>query len=229
MIPVHVIIPAAGSGSRIGADLPKLLLPLAGVPIIVRTVRSVLQCADVTDVIVTAPAGYEGHYRNLLQKEKVQVVTGGASRTESVFIALQHLAKNIKDPEKELVMVHDGARCFISLDIIERSLAAASEKKAVTVAVPVIDSIKKVIDTAQVVESLDRSTLVAVQTPQVFTFNLLMRAHLKQQESGSPATDDASLVESIHPVFTVEGDRKNFKVTTPFDLQIAEFLAAPNK
>ena len=223
MLPIHVIIPAAGSGSRMGASLPKLLLELAGAPIIVRTLRSVLQLKNIAQIIVTAPKEYVSTYRELLTPESglITVVCGGKTRQESVRIALAEISRKIIHPEKELVLIHDGARCFVTKKILEDAVMGGEKYKAVTVAVPVIDSIKRVNNDGVAIESLQRSELWIIQTPQVFTFSLINNAHHSNE---SIATDDASLVEKFHPVYMVEGDRCNIKVTTPFDLKIAKAL-----
>lgn len=223
MLPIHVIIPAAGSGSRMGASLPKLLLELAGVPIVVRTLRTICQLKDVVQIVVTAPKEYVATYRDLLAPESdlVTVVCGGKTRQESVKIALAEISKKVINPEEELVLIHDGARCFVTKKILEDAVEGAEKHHAITVAVPVIDSIKRVDDRGVTKESLQRSELWAIQTPQVFTYSLIDKAH---QSDNTVATDDASLVESFYPVHIVEGDRCNIKVTTPFDLKIAKAL-----
>lgn len=223
MNPIHVIIPAAGSGSRMGAGLPKLLLELDGVPLIIRTLNAIFSIEGLGSVVVTAPCEYLETYQSLIQKNfpNVHVVVGGKTRQESVAIALNKIALDIKDPDNELVVIHDGARCLVLKETIEQAITEAKIYDAVTVAVPLIDSIKEVDASGTVIKSLDRSRLWAVQTPQVFKFSLLKKAH---QQVNIKATDDASLVETFHAVHIVPGDRSNIKITTPYDLKIAKCL-----
>ena len=153
--------------------------------------------------------------------KKFVVVTGGASRQESVRRGIEAAQKLIRNPEEAIVAVHDCARCLVSEEIIKRAIDGALKFDAVTVAVPVIDTIKRANQEGLIVETLDRSALWQIQTPQVFRFRLLQQAHVT---SINNATDDAALVEQIAPVRLVEGSRRNIKVTTPEDLLIAEAL-----
>jgi len=216
---IYVVIPAAGSGSRMRAFIPKLLLELAGVPIIVRTLRTILTLECVEQIVVTAPRDYLEQYERLLVAEsrKVNVIIGGTSRQESVCKALDF----IKADDDALVLIHDGARCFVTLDVLKRAIEGAVRFHAITVAVPVVDSIKRANGDKVVLESLDRSSLWSIQTPQVFEYGIIKKAHASKCDM---STDDASLVEKVFPVHIVLGDEKNFKVTTPFDLQVAKFL-----
>jgi 2-C-methyl-D-erythritol 4-phosphate cytidylyltransferase len=148
----------------------------------------------------------------------VHVVTGGAERSDSVRHALDAV------PDADVVLVHDAARCLTPVNVIRAVVEAVlAGQRAVVPVLPVIDTIKQVHPEGQVVSTVDRSALRVVQTPQGFAADLLRRAH---QESGGPVTDDAGLVERMgEPVTTVPGHPFAFKITTPFDLLVAEAIA----
>ena len=128
--------------------------------------------------------------------------------------------------QPEIVAVHDAARCLVSSELVSRSIDGAIANRAVTAAVPLVDSLKRVDDSGKVVASVPREHLWLVQTLQVFSFELLVRAHT---EGGAEATDDASLVERFHPVMIVEGERRNLKITTPEDLLLARCLVGEER
>jgi len=143
----------------------------------------------------------------------VQVVPGGAVRQQSVFLGLKALPA-----DTEWVIIHDGARPFLTADLVRRGLEAVREHRAVAIAVPVKDTIKRVRE-FQVVDTPPRSELWAVQTPQIFSYELIVAAHERAEEQGITATDDCALVEELgHPVQIVPGEYGNIKVTTPEDL-----------
>jgi 2-C-methyl-D-erythritol 4-phosphate cytidylyltransferase len=202
------IIPAAGSGERLGASGPKAFAMCGG--------RSLLDWSlevleDVCDrVVVAVPAGFEDTDR----------VLGGASRSESVRLALAAA------PEASVAVVHDAARPLISRDLVERCLEALSGGWAgVVAAAPVSDTIKEADPSGRVVRTLDRSALWAIQTPQVFPADVLRRALDVEAATLAAATDDASLVEAAGgSVRVVEAPPENIKVTRPVDLALAEAL-----
>lgn len=214
------VIVAAGSASRMGG-IDKVMAPLAGEPMIVRTVRAFQQCDAIAEiVIVTRPdliMPITGLCRGM---DKVRtVVAGGKSRQESVHLGLNALSEDV-----ELAAVHDGARPLISQAVIDRTVRAAHSYGAAAPAVPVKDTIK-VVRGGVVAATPDRTFLYAVQTPQVFDFDILRGALKKAEEDGAAVTDDCSAVERMGmSVKIVEGDERNLKVTTPMDLKIAELL-----
>lgn len=214
------VIVAAGSASRMGG-IDKVMAPLAGEPMIVRTVRAFQQCDAIAEiVIVTRPdliMPITGFCRGM---DKVRtVVAGGKSRQESVHLGLNALSEDVK-----LAAVHDGARPLISQAVIDRTVRAAHSYGAAAPAVPVKDTIK-VVRGGVVAATPDRAFLYAVQTPQVFDFDILRGALKKAEEDGAAVTDDCSAVERMGmSVKIVEGDERNLKVTTPMDLKIAELL-----
>lgn len=214
------VIVAAGSASRMGG-IDKVMAALGGEPMIARTVRAFQQCGAIADiVIVTRPDLIRPISALCAQMDKVRmVVAGGQSRQESVALGLNALPKGV-----ELAAVHDGARPLITDAVIDRTVRAANSYGAAAPAVPVKDTIK-VVRGGLVTDTPDRASLQAVQTPQVFDFDLLRGALKKAAEDATAVTDDCSAVERLGmAVKIVEGDERNLKVTTPMDLKIAEML-----
>jgi len=214
---VAVLIPAGGLGTRIGSRTPKQFLRLGGAPILAMTLRHFTVHPDVAAVIVAAPAAHVARARALVARRRgVEVVTGGSTRQDSVWCALQ-----AAPGECEIAVVHDAVRPFISRALIDAVLAAAEAGGAAICALPIAETVKRVRD--GVVEgTLDRAGLWAVQTPQAFRTALLREAHEKARRDGVTGTDDAMLVERLgHPVRVVPGLAGNVKITTPDDLRRA--------
>ena len=216
---IGLIVPAAGSGERLGAGVPKALLPLAGQPLLVHAVRGALSSRVIDVVVVAAPADRVDEVRGLLAGEvtELRVVSGGADRRESVARALAELP-----PEADTVLVHDAARCLTPPGVFAAVAAAlAGGAAAVVPAVPVADTVKQVAH-GVVVGTPDRDTLRAVQTPQGFRRDVLERAHAT--EPGA-VTDDAGLVERLgFLVSVVAGHEEAFKITRSLDLVLAEAI-----
>ena len=214
------VIVAAGSASRMGG-IDKVMAPLDGEPMIVKTVRAFQQCDAIREiVVVTRPDLIVPIMDLCASMDKVRaVVTGGSSRQASVSLGLNALSEKVK-----LAAIQDGARPFVTWQLIDRVVRAAHSFGAAAPAIPVKDTIKEV--TGGVVKQTpDRSTLFAVQTPQVFDFDLLRAALKKAEQDEAQVTDDCSAVERMGmSVKIVEGDERNIKVTTPLDLKIAELL-----
>lgn len=218
---VAVIVPAAGKGERLGPGAPKALRELGGFPLLVHAVRTLAAARSVDLVVVAAPPDPQG----LAEVQRLvadlpgdtRVVAGGASRQESVALALAALPEDCA-----VVLVHDAARALTPVDVIEAVVAAVrGGAGAVIPVLPVADTVKAV-DGDLVTATVDRSTLRAVQTPQGFTRGVLTKAHAAS-DPAAPATDDAGLVEALGlPVRTVPGHAEAFKITTPFDLVLAE-------
>jgi 2-C-methyl-D-erythritol 4-phosphate cytidylyltransferase len=219
---VAVIVPAAGRGERLGPGAPKALRELGGSPLLVHAVRALVAARSVDVVCVAAPptaeevAEVQALVGRLSDKE-IRVVAGGATRQESVALALAALPEDCT-----VVLVHDAARALTPVELVEAvAHAVRSGKSAVVPVLPVADTIKAV-DGDVVTATVERSTLRAVQTPQGFSRDVLAKAHASADPS-LPATDDAGLVEALGlPVHTVPGHSEAFKVTTPFDLVLAE-------
>lgn len=214
------VIVAAGTASRMGG-IDKVMAPLQGEPMIVRTVRTFQNCDAISEIVIVTREDLILPISNLCREmPKVKaVVRGGSSRQESVAMGLNALSDKVK-----LVAIQDGARPLITWEVIDRTVRAANSYGAAAPAIPVKDTIK-VVEGRVVKYTPDRSTLFAVQTPQVFDFDLLRGALKKAELEGSAITDDCSAVELMGmSVKIVEGDERNIKVTTPMDLKIAEML-----
>ena len=214
------VIVAAGTASRMGG-IDKVMAPLGGEPMIVRTVRAFQNAAVIKEiVVVTRPDLIDSITQLCSGFDKVTaVVAGGSDRPESVENGLKALSDKVK-----LAAIQDGARPLVTDAVIDRTVRAAHTYGAAAPAIPVKDTIK--IENGGIVsQTPDRSTLRAVQTPQVFDYDLLCGALKKARQDKAAITDDCSAVERLQfSVKLVEGDERNIKVTTPIDLKIAEFL-----
>ncbi len=220
------IVPAAGRGERLGPGAPKALRSVAGTPILVHAVGSLIACGRIGLVVVAAPPTPEGvaEVRALLAGfgDVVRVVPGGETRQRSVGLALDAVPAHF-----EIVLVHDAARALTPPALIAAVVdAVAAGSDAVIPVLPVADTIKAVDPTGtNVTSTVDRSTLRAVQTPQGFRRSLLVKAHAAA--TAADTTDDAGLVERLGlPVTVIPGHAEAFKVTTPFDLLLAEAVWA---
>ena len=216
---VGAIIVAAGEGKRMGG-IDKVFAPLGGEPILMRATRPFQDCPLIDQIVVVVGGNNKEKCQHLVGKGEWSKVTdvclGGKRRQDSVAAGLERLK------DYEWVVVHDGARPLVTVDLIERGLEAAKETGAAAAAVPVTDTIKVVGDDEIVHETLSRQNLRAVQTPQVFRFDIIQIAH--QRDCGD-ATDDASLVEQMgHKVKLYAGSYDNIKITTPDDLALAEVI-----
>ena len=214
------VIVAAGTASRMGG-IDKVMAPLDGEPMIARTVRAFQESDVISEIVIVTREDLVLPISNLcggMDKVKA-VVTGGKSRQESVELGMNALSKEVK-----LAAIQDGARPLITWQVIDRVVRAANTFGGAVPGVPVKDTIK-VENGGLVKETPDRKTLRAIQTPQVFDFDLLRGALKKAKEDGAEVTDDCSAVERLGmKVKIVEGDERNIKVTTPMDLKIAEML-----
>lgn len=212
------VIVAAGTASRMGG-IDKVMAPLKGEPMIVRTARAFQQCDAVKEIVIVTRPDLVVAISDLCQGfDKVRsVIVGGASRQESVVLGLQALSEKV-----QLAAIQDGARPLITWQVIDRTVRAANTYGAAAPAIPVKDTIK-VVAGGIVKETPDRKTLQAVQTPQVFDIDLLKAALKKAADDNAQVTDDCSAVERLMmSVKIVEGDERNIKVTTPLDMKIAE-------
>lgn len=217
------IIVAGGKGRRMGADIPKQLLELGGRSILERTLEPFVCCGEIGRIVVVAGVEIlglvEAVIRTMSVQKEIMVVSGGRERQESVWNGLRAVGA-----EAGIVAVHDAVRPFVTPGVIGKCLAAAERYGAVTVARPVKETVKAV-EHGVVVETLNRSRLRIVQTPQAFRGELLARAHEAARAEGFMGTDDCMLVERLgHPVHIIEGSDWNIKITTPADLRIAEAI-----
>lgn len=218
------IIVAGGSGTRFGAEVPKQFLALRGIPILMRTIQAFEQAlAGVDhDIVVTLPSDQFGQWTALCRQHDFAVphrmVQGGSTRWHSVKNALDSIGEI---DGVDVIAVHDGVRPLAPIDMIQRVFNAARESGSAIPVVMLNDSVRQVGGDAS--HALDRSSLRAVQTPQVFDARLLLEAYGQPFEP--TFTDDASVVERAgHPVTLVEGDPVNLKITRPMDLALAEYL-----
>lgn len=213
---VVALVPAAGRGVRLGAGVPKAFAALAGMPLLWYAVRGLLDAGCVDEVVVAVAVEDRKRAATALTGfDRVSIVDGGAERSDSVRAALDAV------PMADVILVHDAARCLTPVATIRAVVAAVrAGHRAVVPVLPVADTIKQVDARGVVVATVDRSSLRVVQTPQGFDADLLRRAHAV---GGDHVTDDAGLVERLgEAVTTVPGDALAFKITTPFDLAVAE-------
>lgn len=222
---MYLLIPAAGSGRRMGSQRNKLLLPLLGQPVIAWTLLAAKQSKQIHWIgIIGQPddwPDFKEIVANLGLSKSVHFIQGGSTRQESVYRGLQGLPV-----VADRVLIHDGARCLVTPDLFDRCIKELEHCAGLIAAVPVKDTIKVVNATTQIIESTpDRSYLWAAQTPQGFQVEALRQCHEEGLRQGWEVTDDAALFEQCGlPVKIVPGEETNLKVTTPVDLTIAEFI-----
>ena len=221
---VHLLIAAAGSGRRMGADRNKLLLPLAGRPLIAWTLEAALRAERISWIGLVGQEVDRPAILSLVENAQKTVVwiQGGDTRQESVLRGLDALP-----PQANHVLIHDGARCLAEPDLFDRCAAALEQGAALIAATPVTDTIKRVDAEGLIVETPLRSELWAAQTPQGFVVDQLRQGHAEALKQGWSVTDDASLYERLGwPVRVLDAGPSNIKVTTPFDLTVAEAVLA---
>jgi len=216
---VCALIPAGGIGARLGHRTPKQFLALRGGSILTATVRHFARHPAIDAVVVAAPAAHLERARRAVRdlgRGRITVVAGGATRQESVWLALQ-----AAPVDATIAVVHDAVRPFITRGLIDTVLAAARNGGAAICALPIAETVKRVRD-GWVEMTVDRADLWTVQTPQAFRVDLLREAHEKARRDGIVGTDDAALVERLgHSVAVVRGIEGNLKITTPGDLRRA--------
>ncbi|MFF0063736.1 2-C-methyl-D-erythritol 4-phosphate cytidylyltransferase [Streptomyces sp. NPDC005279] len=228
------VIPAAGRGVRLGPGAPKALRALSGTPMLIHAVRAMAASRAVSLVVVVAPPDGAPEVKNLLdahalpERTDFLVVAGGDTRQESVRLGLEALPDNIS-----VVLVHDAARPLVPVDTVDAVIEAVRDgAPAVVPALPLADTVKEVEpkekgEPEPVVATPERARLRAVQTPQGFERDTLVRAHERVAVNGEGATDDAGMVEQLGvPVVVVPGHEEAFKVTRPLDLVLAEAVLA---
>lgn len=216
------VVVAAGSARRM-EGIDKVLAPLGEMPVLVHTLYAFQDCPAVGEIVVVTREDLLVEVGRLCREfalDKVRkVIVGGAERIHSVQAGLREV-----DPEAELIAIHDGARPLVTQDVIERAVEAAARSGAAAPAIPVVDTIKRWEDGLGV-ETVDRSCLRAVQTPQVFEAGLIRAAIQKALEDGELLTDDCGAVERLGKKVTLtEGSRENMKITTPLDLVLGEAI-----
>lgn len=219
-----LIIPAAGSGTRLNSSVPKPYLEIGGRSILEHTVGKFAQLEQLTSVIIACQAEHLEQTQAMLspllpEQIRLTVVEGGSERQYSIMNALEEVG------DEELTAVHDAVRPFVTPEQIKRCAVAAQQHGGAILAVPAKDTIKKVENGGRITETPDRNLLWQAQTPQIFRTELLKAAFQKAISEQYRGTDDASLVERVGgTVHVVEGSRENFKITYPLDMKVAEAL-----
>lgn len=217
-----VVIVAAGTGSRMKKDINKQFIKLKNKEIVAHTIEKFYNSENIDDIVVVIREDEEGYFnKNIKEKygfTNIKVAHGGNERQDSVFNGIKMLKK-----ECDVVLIHDGARPFVTDDIIKRSINKANENNAIVVGVKVKDTIKVVSDNGNIVDTPNRSYLWAVQTPQVFKYDIITKAYEDAYNNNYYGTDDAMLVERIgYNVKMIEGSYNNIKITTQEDLEFGE-------
>lgn len=214
-----VIIVAGGKGLRMGSDLPKQFLPLAGVPILMYTIMAFKKYDEEIEIIVVLPRSEQHYWQQLCQEQRFTVAHRIANAGETRFHSVKNGLALVEAPG--LVGVHDGVRPFVSDEVIRRCYELAEDHQAVVPVIDVVESVRHLTDGGS--ETVDRNDYKLVQTPQVFDVDLLKQAY--EQEFTPTFTDDASVVEAMgRSVYLTEGNRENIKITTPFDLTVGSAL-----
>lgn len=221
---MHLLIPAAGSGRRMGSDRNKLLLDLQGLPLLAWTLLAAEKSHQIQWMGIIGQEYDFSSFKQIIEGNKiekpVELIIGGDTRQASVYKGLQHLPDSATH-----VLIHDGARCLVTPQLLDNCAQALEKVPALIAAIPVKDTIKVVDETQLIVDTPDRNYLWAAQTPQGFEVPLLKKCHQRGQTEGWIVTDDAALLEKCQmPVKIVPGEETNLKVTTPVDLAIADFI-----
>ena len=228
---VTSIILAAGEGRRMGGEISKTYLPIAGRPLVLRTLDRVFSARTVDNVVLVIAAGELARCESMLRNDVDLrgrpwiLQSGGATRQQSAKRGLERVGA-----DTDIVIIHDGARPFVSAALIDRCVEAAADKGAVVIGLPVRDTIKVVAPEGLIQSTPERGNLWEIQTPQVFRRELIVAAHERAEREGARVTDDAMVVERTGaPVYVLEGERNNFKITLPEDIWLAEILIREGK
>lgn len=217
----YIIVVAGGKGLRMGGDIPKQFIPIKGKPVLMRTLEAFHAYDEHIHIILVLPADQQGYWKQLCATYGFTLPHRVADGGETRFHSVKNGLALVNDPDS-LVGVHDGVRPFVSQEVITACYDAAREKQAVIPVIGVVETVRRM-ETEEQSVTVPRDRYKLVQTPQVFTASLLKQAY--GQPYTSAFTDDASVVEALgHPVYLVPGNRENIKLTTPFDLKVAEVL-----
>ena len=217
----YVIIVAGGKGLRMGSDIPKQFLPIGGRPVLMRTIERFREYSPTLQIILVLPKAQQDYWQELCQEYHFNVEYQLADGGETRFHSVQHGLALIPDDAEGVVGVHDGVRPFPSIEVIHNCYEAARKHKAVIPVIPVVETVRHL--QGEVSVTVPRNDYRLVQTPQCFDIQLLKAANRQPYNDGF--TDDASVVEAFGFAITlVEGNRENIKITTPYDLKIAEVL-----
>jgi len=219
---IGVVIPAAGQGKRMGSRQNKIYMELNSYPILYYTLLVFTENRKIDQIVVVVKEDeLEYCQKDIIDRyfpaEKIKLVAGGKTRRESVYAGLK-----VFSPAIDYVIIHDGARPLITQNLLNDIIDALKENDAVSVGTKLKDTVKVIDEKNTVIKTPERDSLIAVQTPQAFLYREIMEAHQKVPQD-YPVTDDASLLEYLNkPVKIVEGSEENIKITTSFDLLIAE-------
>ncbi|KGG80109.1 2-C-methyl-D-erythritol 4-phosphate cytidylyltransferase [Caloranaerobacter azorensis H53214] len=222
---ISVIVPAAGMGKRMNSKINKQFIKIKDIPVLARTLMEFNKCDYIDEIIVvTRYDEIDFCQKEIIEKYKLdkvkKVIQGGKERQDSVYNGLKEVNK-----KSDIVLIHDGARPFVKRNIIEENIKFALEYGACVTGVPVKDTIKKVDLNGEIISTPNRKELWAIQTPQTFRYDLILKAYEKAKLDNFLGTDDSMLVERMgYKVKIVMGDYSNIKITTPEDLIIAETL-----
>ena len=225
----YVIIVAGGKGLRMGSDIPKQFLPIGGKPVLMRTLERFREYSEDLQIILVLPEAQQDYWQELCRKYDFKVKYLLANGGQTRFHSVQNGLALVSDDAEGVVGVHDGVRPFPSIEVIKNCYETARTAKAVIPVIPVVETIRHISSTSHLSpltsKTVPRDEYRLVQTPQTFDIQLLKAANKQPYDDGF--TDDASVVENYgHPITLVDGNRENIKITTPYDITIAEALIA---
>lgn len=230
----YVIIVAGGKGLRMGSDIPKQFLPIGGKPVLMRTLERFREYSADLQIILVLPEAQQAYWHQLCEEYHFDVKYTLANGGQTRFHSVQNGLAKVPDDAEGVVGVHDGVRPFPSVEVIKNCFETARTAKAVIPVIPVVETVRELMGTGTMSSAQDSGVTVSsvtvprdkyrlVQTPQTFDIQLLKAANRQPYNDGF--TDDASVVESYgHAITLVEGNRENIKITTPYDMKIAEVL-----
>ena len=227
----YIIIVAGGKGLRMGSDIPKQFLPIGGKPVLMRTLERFRAYSADLQIILVLPEAQQDYWRQLCQEYGFPLLSEGAgggfyqlaNGGQTRFHSVQNGLALVPDDAEGVVGVHDGVRPFPSIEVIRNCYETARQKKAVIPVIPVVETVRHILGSGKASVTVPRDEYRLVQTPQTFDIQLLKAANKQPYNDGF--TDDASVVEAFgHEITLVEGNRENIKITTPYDLKIAEVL-----
>lgn len=217
----YIIIVAGGKGLRMGSDIPKQFLPIGGKPVLMRTLERFREYSEEIQIILVLPEAQQDYWHQLCQEYHFDVEYTLANGGQTRFHSVQNGLAKVPDDAIGVVGVHDGVRPFPSIEVIRNCYTTAREKKAVIPVIPVVETVRHL--EGEQSKTVPRDAYRLVQTPQTFDIQLLKAANRQPYNDGF--TDDASVVEAFgYDITLVEGNRENIKITTPYDLKIAEVL-----
>lgn len=217
----YIIIVAGGKGLRMGSDIPKQFLPIGGKPVLMRTLERFREYSKDIQIILVLPEAQQAYWHQLCQEYHFNVEYTLANGGQTRFHSVQNGLAKVPDDAIGVVGVHDGVRPFPSIEVIRNCYTTAREKKAVIPVIPVVETVRHL--EGEQSKTVPRDAYRLVQTPQTFDIQLLKAANRQPYNDGF--TDDASVVEAFgYDITLVEGNRENIKITTPYDLKIAEVL-----